>query len=248
MFETDRDGDLEIYSMHRDGSNLANLTRNAASDRHPSLSGNLVLAFSSDRNTLDGTEVGGSGIYLLSLETGQTSKFTTESGNEESPAITASGDRLAYVSNRTGNFEIFAQGIGASMGPSSAPVNLTNHPSEDRDPVWSPDGCRIAFSSNRDGDWDIFIANADGSAPLNLTRGFDEAFDGSNERWPDLVINEGMERVGFSSDRSGDWEVYSMYTDGTFLLRATTNLALDAHPAWGPSGEAFVFHSQRGEN
>ena len=109
-------------------------------------------------------------------------------------------------------------------------------------------GCRIAFASNRDGDWDIFIANADGSAPLNLTRGFDQASEGSNERWPDLAIHDGKERVLFGSDRNGNWEIYSLHTDGTLLLRATSNLAVDAEPAWSPSSDAFVFHSQRGQN
>lgn len=52
-------------------------------------------------------------------------------------------------------------------------------------------------------------------------------------------------RILFSSDRNGDYEIYSITGDGTGLTRITDNPGLDDSPAWGPSGTQFVFQSER---
>ncbi len=47
-------------------------------------------------------------------------------------------------------------------------------------PKWSPDGTRILFQVTSDaGKRDIFVANADGTNPLNLTKGKGDHFDAS---------------------------------------------------------------------
>ncbi len=51
---------------------------------------------------------------------------------------------IAYVSDRTGNFEIFLKQI--SGGPD---INITNNPADDVQPSFSPDGKQIAFVSTR---------------------------------------------------------------------------------------------------
>lgn len=74
------------------------------------------------------------------------------------------GNRIAFMSNRTGNWEIWAMNSDGS-----GQVNLTNHTAEDAQPSWSPDGKKIAFSSYRDGHWEIYVMNADGSNQTRLT-------------------------------------------------------------------------------
>ena len=74
------------------------------------------------------------------------------------------GKKIAFVSNRDKNWEIYA--MNADGGRQ---VNLTRDPAQDWWPWWSPDGSHIAFVSDRDGDWDIYVMNADGSGTSRLT-------------------------------------------------------------------------------
>jgi len=75
----------------------------------------------------------------------------------------ATDTRIAFVSERDGNAEIYL-----IRPDGSDPVNLTNHPASDTLPKWSPDGKRIAFLSKRNGTTDLFAMNADGSGVTPL--------------------------------------------------------------------------------
>jgi Tol biopolymer transport system component len=73
------------------------------------------------------------------------------------------GERIAYSSDRNGNFDIWMQQIGG--GP---PVALTDDPAPDWMPDWSPDGTRIVFRSERDGGG-LFVVSPSGGAARRLT-------------------------------------------------------------------------------
>ena len=68
------------------------------------------------------------------------------SGNSGNFPSWSPDGRIAFASNRDGNFEIYVMN---SDGENLR--RLTNHPDWDMHPSWSPDG-RIAFRSNRDGE------------------------------------------------------------------------------------------------
>jgi Tol biopolymer transport system component len=54
------------------------------------------------------------------------------------------------------------------------------------------------------------------------------------------------DRIAFTSDRDGDYEIYSIRPDGTDLRRLTRSPGNDAHNAWSSDGEWIAFTSARG--
>jgi Tol biopolymer transport system component len=78
--------------------------------------------------------------------------LTSDPGYEGEATFSADGQTIAYVSDRTGNFEIFLRQV--SGGPS---INLTSHAADDVQPAFSPDGRQIAFVSSRSGTSDVLF-------------------------------------------------------------------------------------------
>ncbi len=146
--------------------------------------------------------------------------------------IPTEAGRIAFYSNRDGDFEIYvmnADGTGAK--------NLTDNSAWDAAPSWSPDGRRIVFQSDRDGDVEIYVMNADGTGAKKLTD--NSARDAAPSWSPD------GRRIVFQSDRDGGWEIYVMNADGTGAKKLTDNSAEDWSPGWSPDGRHIAFDSNR---
>ena len=152
--------------------------------------------------------------------------------------------RIAFVSSRNGNAEIYVMDADGSNQR-----RLTNHPDRDFSPSWSPDGKRIAFVSNRDGHvnirgrltYEIYVMDANGENQQNLTN------DPSNDRSPSWSPDG--KRIVFSSDRDNDRdhniEIYVMDNDGDNQERLTDNLTEDQYPSWSPDGKRIAFSARR---
>jgi Tol biopolymer transport system component len=80
--------------------------------------------------------------------------LTVDPGYDGEPSFSPSGE-IAYVTNRTGNFEIFRKQISGG-----AELNLTQNDADDVQPAFSPDGTQIAFVSNRQSTSQLIYRNA----------------------------------------------------------------------------------------
>jgi Tol biopolymer transport system component len=153
--------------------------------------------------------------------------------SDRDPAWSPDGSRLAFVSDRNGDQEVF---VMSSDG--TGVVNLTDSPASDEvAPMWSPDGSRILFTTDRDGNLELYVMNADGSEPVNLTNDPDVDWNAS---W-----SLDGSRIAFQTNRTGDYEIFLMNADGSDLVNITTDPASDLHPAWSPDGARIAFSSLR---
>ncbi len=107
-------------------------------------------------------------FFLLSPYTVETSipeediykvvQITSYIGEDYSPAVSTDGKNLAFVSDRSGNLDIWIQSL--EKGGGNVPIHVTRHSASDTSPAWSPDGSKIVFVSLRDDPkGDVYIVN-----------------------------------------------------------------------------------------
>ena len=227
-FNSERDGNMDVYVMNADGSGQTRLTDNPALDAFPSWSPDSSrIAFVSERD-------GNFEVYVMNADGSSQTRLTDNPGEDFLPNWSPDGSRIAYASRRGGNMEIYVMNADGS-----SQTRLTD-PAHDLFPSWSPDGSRVAFISKRDENFDVYVVNADGSSQTRLTD--DPEFDGAAIWSPD------GSRIAFGSDRDGNSEIYVMNADGSDQTRLTDNTALDIVLNWSPDGSRIVFVSERDGN
>lgn len=101
----------------------------------------------------------------LTGQAGSPTRLTSDYRMDSHPAFSPDGSRIAFMSGRDNNSEIYTMNRDGSDL-----VNVTRHPALDSMPSWSADGEWLAFTSNRDHSFDIYIIRADGSELIQLTR------------------------------------------------------------------------------
>ena len=168
----------------------------------------------------------GADICVMNEDGSGQTQLTSEGTNVE-PAWSPDGSRIAFMSWRDGNWQIYVMNEDGSDQ-----TRLTNDAAQDRWPAWSPDGMRITFTRTTGTAVDIWVMNADGSGETQLTS------DGSSggQAWsPD------GSRIAFTSSRDGHDEIWVMNQDGSGQKDLTNNGSDNDAPNWSPDGQKIVF-------
>lgn len=147
--------DSEIYTINVDGSNLTNITNNAAADFGPNFSPDgLSTVFTTFRD-------GNSEIYRMNANGSNPVRLTNNTAGDSQPYYSPDGALIVFVSNRDGNSEIYKMNADGTNQ-----VRLTNNTSSDQQPAFSPDGQKIVFvlsPAPSPGPMVLMTMNADGS-------------------------------------------------------------------------------------
>ena len=212
-FDSDMDGDNEIYTIRVDGTLLTQLTTNEIQDGDPSWSPDgTQIAY-----TVNDTD--GQAIYLMNIDGTNAHRLTAGS----TPSWSPDGLRIAFSQHFDGIYTI---------EPSGANLTQLTDSSEhgwDGCPTWSPDGSKIIFGSNRHASGDfatdsVYIMNADGSGIGRLSQkiGVPPYAWSPDGRW--IIFT-----VGFGSGT----ELYVMDSYGLDSMPlADDNIGF--HPLWRP--------------
>ena len=227
VFESNRDGNLEIYRMNADGSAPTRLTNDPATDNTPSISPDgRKVAFSSDRE-------GSADIYVMNIDGSGLTRLTSDPGLEQQPAWSPDGTKIAYQGSSIEQYDIFV--VDATGG---TPVDVTSTSANEASASWSPDGTQLVFMSDRDGNEEVYRQNADGTGTATrLTN--NPARDADPDWSPD------GQKIAFFSDRPGSSCCGTVWTinasDGSGATNLTNGSIFDADPSWSPDGTRIAF-------
>ena len=158
----------------------------------------------------------------------------------QTPAWSPDGRKIAFVSRRDGNSEIYVMNADGSAQENltrtgDAPSELVARRAEDR------------FVSRRDGNSEIYVMNADGSGQRNVTRTRSDDLDPA---WsPDgraIAFVRKIQRECAPSARDTPCHNYETYLyvvngDGSGLRRLTTQRAHVFNHSWSADGKTIRY-------
>ncbi len=234
VFESNRNGNWDIYSMDVNGNNLRQLTDHPAFDQYPACSPDgRRIAFASERH-------GPSDLYVMDSDGGNVVRLTNSNFVEDFPSWSPDGTKIAFASYRVGNWEIYTIDTDGNNL-----TRLTKNERLDAAPNWSPDGKKIAFYSDPDGravSRHIFVMNADGKGIRNLTGNTDLSKCYLPDWSPD------GSKIVFYVWHNNIADIYAMTADGKRLAKLTKGEGNSRSPSYSPDGTKIAFTSDREGN
>jgi TolB protein len=181
------------------------------------------IVFASDRDDPEAVAGRLKELYIADYDGHNVRRFTVNRSLNILPASSPDGSRVAYVSYRSGDPEIYVAQV--SLGRS---LKLTQG-GQSFAPSWSPDGSQVAYASNVSGNMEIWIAQADGSDARRITSS--EAADTAPAWSPN-----GRE-LAFTSNRGGTPQIWLTDADGLNVRRLTGVGSYSDAATWSPSRE-----------
>jgi Tol biopolymer transport system component len=147
------------------------------------------------------------------------------------PGVSPGGDRIAFVSERSGHPQLYVTGYG---GQTIQITNLTG--ASPGAPSWSPKGDLLAFTADSLGYCGLYRARADGREFSRVI--FEERACGAPS-W-----SRDGEWIYFRSARSGSQQIWKVRWDGTDLRQVTFDGGFEGYEA--SDGASFYFIKEGG--
>ena len=167
-------------------------------------------------------------LYVLDLATGA-SRALTRDGNNNLADYSPDNQRIAFVSDRDGNEEIYlanADGTGARR--------LTTNPGRDLHPYFSPDGRTLLYNSQRAGGaFDIYA--------IDLTTGREQRLTATREdETCARFAPDGAQMVFLRNDPSAD-DIWLRDAQGREHDVTATPRVRDGWPVFSPDGRRIYY-------
>jgi Tol biopolymer transport system component len=152
LFQSNADGDWDVYRLDRDGE-VRNVSLGpGSSDVQASYSADgQWIAWVSNRDGLSNWE-----IWVAGADGSQPRRVTFNTAADINP-VWGPGSEIVFESNRDGNWELYLLDVAGD----GVPVRLTDDPGNDINAYWTPDGSAVYFQTDRDGNWEIYRLDFD---------------------------------------------------------------------------------------
>lgn len=232
VFNSNRDGNTEIYVMDTDGSQQIRLTKHPDADFQPmwSPTGEQIL-FVSNRDGVDD-------LYLMDANGENVRRVFQKIASREQPAWSPDGKQIAYLGNKGNDWAIYIATLDGRE------ERLATCSRSGGFPAWSPDGTEIAFPKAG------LIERPNPLVIINLHTRRQEILQPEPQlhmfrpAWSldgTTIAFSHIEKLDGKGPVTGT--IYTVRRDGTNLREIIPEQEqISEHPAWSPSGEELAYH------
>jgi TolB protein len=224
------DGYWQVWTSGFDGSQAKQLTFSAIDKRRPIWCPSDQALYFRDNNRQ---------IYRIAIDSGESEqRVFSELGSIEDLVFSKDGSTMAMVGFRN-QYRDSANIRVADSGAKNYRV-LTWQSSLQYNPAISSDGKTVAYiaSNGHHHTDELHIIDIESGSDVQLTSNdYQEIFPSFS---PD------GQRIVYSSDITGDYEIWVMNRDGSQKKQITFSPGLDTHPVFSPDGKRILFTSNQG--
>ena len=234
VFQTDHDGNMELYLLDLQNGDLTRLTDTAEiTEDRPTFSpdGSRILFGGSDGKDEE--------IYALEISSGQIYNLSNSPRtNEGRPAFSPSGQEVVFDSDRSGNWEIYTarftwQGL-EDVRQVTDQAGLVK-----RLPSFFPDGRHILLRGENDAGLSrIYRLNLENGELVQLVPELAGA-PSYNDVFPALSPDGSW--LAFVSERGGSFDLYRMALATGQVEQLTNDPGRENYPAFSPDGKWLAF-------
>lgn len=228
FFQSDMDGDKEIYCLTKDG--LRKLTDNSWQDEFPRVSPDgKWVAFSSNR-------YGSYDVFVMAVDGSRVKRLTASPHDEGELSWFPDGKKIAFTEERKRTFGRSYTLWSVDLFTGERKRLLADFNGSAALPDFSPDARLLTFTGKKTVGWDVYVAAGESAEAVNLTK--------NGQTCRSRFSPDGRLIVYVSHEADGKGEIYIIRPDGQGKERVTERPdTFDYFPAWSPDGRFIVFCS-----
>ena len=200
LFVSDRTGEGNVWKIDLASKRRSPLSLSPTLVNAPAVARDGRIAMATSGHQTD--------LYLDAVDGSSQRRLTFHTHDNFAARISPDGRNVAYMSNRTGNSEIWLLDL-----ESGEERKLTDNPAFDWAPTWAPDGKSLLFVSDRDAAQAVWTVTLDGGRLERVGKGV-AAIEALRPFWA-LWAPDGS-HIGLAAlDDTGSAALWTLARDGT---------------------------------
>lgn len=253
VYQSDQDGNFDLYVMDIDGSNQRNITKQPTNSNFANNTG-PVASPDGTQVAFESTRDGNLEIYVIDVTSEVQTNLTNNRANDYAPTWSPDGNLIAFLSDRdailankerdfwTNNIYIMK-----ADGSDVRRQTINNATNSYGDPAWSPDGKVIALCLMT-----ISLYGLPYSAGISTLRLQDFTFarltSDSTEVQCDPNWSPDGRRMLYTVSGSAHSKIYVMNSDGSGQVALSPDSShIEIAPSWSPDGKHILFSSRQSD-